>query len=399
MTEPGSGENTRAVHGPAARVPGETPVGLPVYRTAVFGFATAGDYAAVLGDLRPGYVYSRIDNPTADAFAASLMAMETAGVDGEFAAQPFASGMAAISTVLLTLCRADSHVVLQRPVYGGTVGLLQHVLARFGVSYTFVDGPAEAEAAIAPGTAAVWAETIANPMLTVADLPGLADVAHRHGLPLVVDSTFATPVVCRPLRYGADVVVHSATKYIGGHSDVTGGVVVGTVELVRQIRAARIDLGGSLAPDDAWLLHRGLQTLPLRVERHCANAWAVARAVDGHRNAEQVHYPGLAGHPDHALAVKLFEPDRFGGVVTVVPVGGREAGQRFCDGLRLGDNATSLGGTHTVVSHVASTTHRQLDDRELAAVGIPPAAVRVSVGLEDAEDIAADLVRALDRLG
>jgi O-acetylhomoserine/O-acetylserine sulfhydrylase-like pyridoxal-dependent enzyme len=398
LTDAGLGENTRAVHGPTPPVPPEPPVGLPVYRTAVFGFATAEDYADVLNDVRPGYVYSRIDNPTADAFASGLLALETAGVEGDFAAQPFASGMAAISTTLLALCQAGSNVVLQRPVYGGTVGVLLHILSRFDVTHRFVDGPVEAEAAITADTALLWAETIANPMLGVADLPGLAEVAHRHGVPLVVDSTFATPVVCRPLQHGVDLVVHSATKYIGGHSDVTGGAVLGERGLVRRVRAARVDLGGSLAPDEAWLLHRGLQTLPLRVERHCANALAVARALEGHRNLEMIRYPGLAGHPDHPLAVKLFEGDRFGGVVTVVPVGGRLAGQRLCDELQLASNATSLGGTHTVVSHVASTTHRQLDDDGLAAAGIPPGAVRVSVGLEEAEDVAADFARALDRL-
>ncbi|HVA61078.1 MAG TPA: aminotransferase class I/II-fold pyridoxal phosphate-dependent enzyme [Mycobacteriales bacterium] len=401
MAEPSEpGTHTRAVHLPVPPPPSQPPIGLPVYRTAVFGFDTAEAYADVLADPTLGYVYSRIDNPTADAFVAGLTALEAGGLpvaDGQAAAgQPFASGMAAISSTLIALCSAGSHVVVQRQVYGGTYGLLAHVLARFGVAATFVDDVEGARAALRPETALVWAETIANPMLTVADLPGLAAVAHEAAVPLVVDSTFATPVVCRPLAHGADLVVHSATKYIGGHSDVTGGAVIGHPDLVRAIRATRIDLGGALAPDEAFLLHRGLATLPLRVERHCANAGSVARALVGHPAVAAVHYPGLPSHVDHQLAVELFEKNLFGGVVTVVPVGGREAGQAFCNRLRLATNATSLGGTHTVVSHVASTTHRQLDDAALAGAGIDPAAVRISVGLEDAEDIVADLVAALE---
>lgn len=396
MTEPGAAENTRAVHGPLHDPPAERPFGLPVYRSAVFGFDSAESYAEVLADVRSGYVYSRIDNPTADAFAAALAAMEGYGVAEEVTGQPFASGMAAISTVLLALCASGSEVVVSGQVYGGTVGLLQHVLSRFGVRAKFVDGPEQASRALSAATALVWTETIANPTLAVADLPGLAAVARAGGVPLVVDSTFASPVVCRPLELGADLVVHSATKYIGGHSDATGGAVVGGPELVRRIRAARIDLGGSLAPDEAWLLHRGLATLPLRVTRHCSSAAALAASLEGHPGLARVYYPGLASHPGHELAVKQFQGGRFGGIVSVVPVGGRVAGQQFCNRLRLAANATSLGGTHTVVSHVASTTHRQLDDAALAAAGIAPAMVRISVGLEDPEDLLADVQGALE---
>jgi cystathionine gamma-synthase/O-acetylhomoserine (thiol)-lyase len=313
--------------------------------------------------------------------------------------------MAAISTVLLSLCRAGSHVVAPAAVYGGTYGVLEHVLARFGVTTSFVDG-ADAEAvraALRPETAVVWAETIANPTTTVADLPALADVCREAAVPLVVDNTFASPAVCRPLQWGAALVVHSATKYVGGHSDATGGVVVGDVDLVARVRAARIDLGGGLSPDDAFLLHRGLITIPLRVARHCATARAVAAALSEHRNVERVDYPGLPSHPQHAVATSLFdagpEGRRYGGIVTVTPRGGRAAGPALCDRLRLGEVATSLGGVHTVVSHVASTTHRQMDDAALAAAGIAPAAVRFSIGLEDADDLVADVTAALDALG
>jgi cystathionine beta-lyase/cystathionine gamma-synthase len=406
IVEPGEtksgGEGTRAVNTPRPAPPRQPPVGLPTYRTSTFEFETAQQYADVLGDREGGYTYSRIDNPTADAFALGVAALEGYGCDRSVAAQPFASGMAAISTVLLTLCSAGRHVVAPAAAYGGTYGVLEHILARFGVDRTYVDGT-DADAvrdAITDRTAVVWAETIANPTTAIADLPALAAVCAQAGVPLVVDNTFASPVVCRPLAWGADLVVHSATKYLGGHSDVTGGAVAGDVELVARVRRARIDLGGSLGPDEAFLLHRGLATLPVRMNRHCATALAVADALAGHPAIERIDYPGLPDHPQHELAGKLFEtgPEgrRYGAIVTITPRGGRDAGMRLCDGLRLGRVATSLGGVHTLVSHVASTTHRQFDDAALAAAGIPPAAVRVSIGLEDADDLIADISRALD---
>ena len=399
-----NGEGTRAVHLSRPAPPDQQPLGLPAYRSSAFVFDTAQAYSDVLGDRLPGYSYSRVDNPTADAFALAVAELEAHGVDVAVAAQPFASGMAAISSVLLTLCSAGSHVVAPAAVYGGTYGVLEHVLARFGVSISFVDGT-DVEAvrsALRDETAVVYAETIANPTTAVADLPALAAVSRDAGVPLVVDSTFASPAVCRPLQWGADLVVHSATKYLGGHSDATGGVVVGDVDLVAAVRRTRIDLGGMLAPDEAFLLHRGLATLPLRVARHCATALALAEALAEHPAVERVEHPGLPTHPQHALAGKLFdagsEGRRYGAIVAVSPRGGREAGMALCDGLRLGRVATSLGGVHTVVSHVASTTHRQMDDAALAAAGISPSTVRISVGLEDADDLIRDVSSALDTL-
>jgi cystathionine beta-lyase/cystathionine gamma-synthase len=394
------GEHTRAVHTPAPPVPEQEPMGLPVYRTAAWAFETADEYRDLLNDSRAGYSYSRTDNPTADAFAQGVAALEGVNVDGPVAGQPFASGMAAVSTTLMALTGAGTHVVCAREVYGGTYGLLTDLLARFGVTTTFVDMTDldGVRAAIRPESTVLWGETLANPTMTVVDLPGLAAIAQTAGLTFVVDSTFASPAVCRPLEYGVDVVVHSATKYIGGHSDVTGGVAVGAPELIGRIRRDRNELGGSLSPDDAFLLHRGLATLPLRVARHCATALAVASALAEHPAIVRVDYPGLPGHRDHGLAVKLFDDGRFGAVVTVTPRGGAAAGLALCDRLRLMRIATSLGGTHTKVSHVASTTHRQLGPEALAAAGIDPGAVRISVGLEDADDLVADVVQALSAL-
>lgn len=385
--------DTRAVHAPPATVPAQPPYAPPVYRTSVFQFGSAEEYADVLGNRAPGYVYSRIDNPTTDAFAAAVAALE-----GADAGQPFASGMAAISTTLLTFLSAGDHVVAQSALYGGTYGLLHHLMPRWGIDTTFVDSVAEAAAAMRPTTRVVWTETLANPTMRVADLPAFARVAHDGGALLAVDSTFATPVVCRPLEWGADLVVHSATKYIGGHTDATGGVVVGRPDLIEAIRLVRGELGGMLSPDEGFLLHRGLTTLPLRVRRHCASALAFATELAAHPRVTRVDYPGLPGHRDHALASELFTDGLFGGVVTVTPAGDRAAGQRLCNGLQIAGNVTSLGGAHTIVSHIASTTHRQLDDAALAYAGIAPSAVRVSIGLEDVTDLVTDFTQALDQL-
>ena len=399
------GENTRAVHLPPPPETMQRPVGTPIHRTAAFEFGSSGEYSAVLGDQLPGYSYSRIDNPTVDAFARAVAALEGANLARWPAAQAFASGMAAISGVFWTFLRAGAHVVCSSAVYGGTYSLLRTTLARFGVETDFVDiSDLDAvRAAMRPTTRIVYAETIANPTTAIADLRKLAEIAHDQGALLVVDSTLAPPVICRPLEHGADLVIHSATKYIGGHSDVTGGVVTGEVELISQIRAVRVDTGGALSPEDAFLLRRGIETLPVRVRRQCSTAAVFAATLARHPAVLRVDYPGLGTHSQHELARRMFDvgPEgvRFGAVVTVTPFGGRPAGMAFVDKLRLAAVATSLGGTHTVVSHVASTTHRQLDERALAAAGIDAGAVRFSIGLEDAEDLVSDAYVALQSLG
>lgn len=379
---------------------------MPVWRTSTFGFATSQEFADVLAGTAPGYTYTRIDNPTVDAFASAVASLEAEPSEGldDVVADAFGSGMAAISAVLMTFTGAGTHVVAPAGCYGGTWSLLSTLLARFGVETTFVDGadPVAYAAAVRPTTRVVWAETLANPTMVVADIPALATVAHDAGALLAVDSTFASPSVCRPLGWGADLVVHSATKYLGGHSDATGGVVVGRRELVREIRATRIDTGGILAPDEAFLLRRGLATLPLRMEQHCRSALQVAQALAKHQAVERVDYPGLPEHPGHDLAQRLFARGpygtRFGAVVWVVPHRGRDAGMRFAESVRLPTTGASLGGAHTLIGHAASTTHRQLDDAALAAAGIDPGGVRISVGLEDADDLVADLLHALDAL-
>ena len=399
-----AGEHTRAVHTPGLPPPTQRPAGLPVYRSAAFVFKSAEEYADVLNDRIPGYSYGRIDNPTADAFATAVAALEAANVDQEIEGQPFASGMAAVSAVVLSITSAGSHVIAPCEVYGGTYELLHRLMPRFGVTTSFVD-MADLDAvrsAVRDETCLIMCETLANPTMGVANLPELADIAHGAGVLLVADSTFATPAVCRPLEWGADLVLHSATKYIGGHGDATGGVIVGAPQLTRPTRAIRSEVGGALAPDEAFLLHRGLATLPLRMDRHCSNGLAFAQAMNEHPAVTRVHYAGLADHRDHALAGKLFDigtsGTRYGGIVTIEVAGGKAAGLRLCNLLRVAHIASSLGSVQTKVSHIASTTHRQLDDAALAAAGLDPSAVRVSVGLEDVDDIIGDFTQALDQV-
>ena len=399
------GENTRSVRLPVPAPPGQQPLAMPIYRTAAFGFGSSAEYAAVLDGAVHGFSYSRIDNPTVEAFCAAVAALEGVNLSYQAASQAFASGMAAISTVFWAFARAGAHVVAPSAIYGGSYSFLRNVASSFGVQTDFVDMTdlAKVKAALRIGTAIVYAETLANPTVAVTDLAGIARLAHEAGAMLVVDSTLAPPVICRPLEHGADLVLHSATKYFGGHSDVTGGVVTGHPGLIKRIRDIRIDTGGSLGPDDSYLLRRGLETLPLRVRRQCATAQLLAASLVRHPAVRTVYYPGLSQHPGHGLARRQFdagpEGTRFGAILTVAPYGGEEAAMAFADRLRLAQVATSLGGTHTKVSHVASTTHRQMDSAALAAAGIDPGSVRFSVGLEDGEDLLADAMAALDSLG
>jgi cystathionine beta-lyase/cystathionine gamma-synthase len=377
---------------------------MPVWRSSSWRFDSSAEYADVLGDRIPGFAYSRIDNPTVAAFAAGVAALEGAAAPEDVAGQGFPSGMAAITTVFMTFLRAGSHVVAPAPVHGGTRSLLTSVLSRFGVTADFVDYAdlRNVRSALRPATKIIFAETLADPTMAVADIRGLYRIAREAEALLVVDSTLATPVVCRPLEHGADLVVHSATKYIGGHDDCTGGVVVGRPDLIERLREVRVDTGAALSPDDAFMLRRGLETLPLRVRRMCATAMVFAAAVAKHPRVRGVDYPGLVTHPGHDLARHLFdsgpEGTRFGACVTITPLGGYQAGISLADGVRLTRVASSMGGTHTKASHVASSTHRRLDAAALAASGIDGGAVRFAIGLEDAEDLIGDVTAALDAM-
>jgi O-acetylhomoserine/O-acetylserine sulfhydrylase-like pyridoxal-dependent enzyme len=383
---------TRAIHAGRLPLPAEPPLAAPIWQTSTFVFDDAEHYAHTLQQPREGYVYTRYENPTTAALEATV-----ANLEGAAEGLATASGMGAIATVLLSLAGAGDHVVAQRELYGGTHSLLAHTAPRFGIEVDFVDagGPDAVRAALRPTTRAIYAETVANPTLTVADLPALAEVAAAAGVPLVVDNTVASPFLCRPVEHGAAVVVHSATKYLGGHSDVVGGLAL-FAEPERHDAAwrAMIELGASPDPFAAWLVLRGVKTLPLRMRAHGANARRLAELLDAHPKVARVHWPGLPSHPTAPLAAKLLDGDP--GMLSFDLEGGRVAGRRFIEATRVAKLAASLGSTETLVSHPASTTHRQFSPEALAAAGIGEGMVRVSVGLEDGADLAEDFTQALE---
>ena len=386
------GFSTRAIRA-ASRVPDapQPPVNVPIYQTATFQVADAAELAELLKFERPGHSYTRYSNPTHAALEAALAELE-----GAAAGLATASGMAAIHAVILSVLRTGDDLVMPRAVYGGMVGLAGSVLERSGIGHSAVDTTdlAQVEAAIGPRTRLVWVETISNPTTAVADIAALAELAHDRGVLLAVDNTFASPALANPLALGADLVVHSATKYIGGHSDLTGGVLVGPAERVAAARTILINAGGNASPFEAFLALRGLKTLALRMERHSASALAVARALEGASGVARVLYPGLASHPQHRLAARTLCDGMAGGMLAVELAGGRRHGERFLERVRVAVHATSLGGVETLVSHPASSSHRQLADDELADAGLSPGMVRVSIGLEDEADLVEDLVGA-----
>ena len=387
-----TGFSTRAIR--AASDPPEVPqepVNVPIYQNSTFAFATAAELGDVLEFRSPGHSYSRYSNPTHAAFERAIAELE-----GGEAAHITASGMAAIHGAILSLVRAGDEVVAPGSIYGGTFSLLRRVLDRCGITHRFVRtaDPAAYEAAINDRTRLIYAETIANPTVDVPDLAVLAHLAHRHGLPLVVDNTFASPYLCNPLELGADLVVHSMTKYIGGHSDLLGGVVLGSAERVAGARHVVIDAGGNAQPLEAFLALRGLKTLALRMERHSTTAFAVACELERHPEIERVLYPALPSHPHHATALRQLRGGMAGGMMAIQLAGGRQAGERFLERLRIAVHATSLGSVETLCSHPASSSHRQFSDSELEAAGLSPGLVRISIGLEDPQDLIEDLSTA-----
>ena len=387
------GFNTRAVQAWRTAEPIEQhPASMPIYQTSTFSFDDVETFAGVgKTKISGGYLYTRWANPTTDALARAVSALE-----GAESSACYASGMGTIHATLSSLARAGDHIVSASQIYGGTHGLLTEVIPRAGIDVSFADvtNHAAIEAAFRSETRVLFCETIGNPTLPVADLEALAEIAHRRGALLIVDATFTTPYLFRALTHGADLVLHSATKYLGGHSDVTGGVVSGAAELIARVRHLGIDLGATLSPFDSWLILRGVQTLGLRMERICDNALALATFLEEHPRVDRVVYPGLASHPQHELARKLFG-DRYGGMVAFEVAGGAPAGRRVLERVRVASAAASLGGTKTLIVHPVSVTHTQLSPEQLRAAGITEGTMRVSVGIEDVEDIIDDLDGAL----
>jgi O-acetylhomoserine (thiol)-lyase len=418
--------DTLALHAGQQPDPATGARAVPIYQTTSYVF-TDPDQAASLFNLeRAGHIYSRISNPTV-----AVLEERVAALEGGVGAVATASGQAALHLAIVTLMDAGSHIVASKSLYGGSTNLFKLTLPRFGIETSFVDprDPAAFEAAIRPKTRLLFAETIGNPGLEVLDIAKVAEVAHRHGLPLLIDNTFATPYLCRPFEHGADLVLHSATKWLGGHGLAIGGILVdggrfdwqasgkfptmtepyagydGLVYLdsfgpsafhMRARTEGLRDFGACMSPQNAFYILQGVETLPLRIERHVANTKAIVKFLATHDAVAYVLHPSLASHADYRLAKKLL-PKGAGSMISFGVKGGREAGRRFIEGCQLASHLANVGDAKTLVIHPASTTHLQVGAQALAAAGVGEDMIRLSVGLEDPDDIIADLDHALRR--
>ncbi len=396
------GFNTRCVHGSHRsdeRWHRAMPVSTPIFQTSTFAFENADHGAAIFAGENDGFLYTRLGNPTQETLEEKM-----ASVEGGEAALALASGMAAATTAVLTLCESGDHIVSGDTLYGGTHQLFTHTLPRLGIEVTEVkaDEPANFEAAITDRTKLIYLESPANPTLVLTDIAAVAEIAHARGIPVLVDNTFCTPYLQRPLELGADIVLHSCTKYIGGHGDAIAGMLVGSEEFITRARFETLrDVGGCISPFNAWLLIRGLKTLSVRMDRHCINSLKVAEWLETHPKVTRVIHPGLPSHPQHELAKK--QQSGFGGLVSFHVAGTdamtpREAGKVVMDNVHLCTLAVSLGDVDTLIEHPGTMTHSTYSEEELLKVGIDPAMIRLSVGLEDPEDVIADLEQALARI-
>ena len=418
--------DTKCLH--AGYRPGNgEPRNIPIIQSTTFRYETSEDMGKLFDLEASGYFYTRLQNPTSDAVAARLCALE-----GGTAAMLLSSGQAASFFSIFNIASAGDHVVASSEIYGGTYNLFAVTMKRMGIDFTFVDPDCsltELDAAFRPNTKALFGETIANPALTVLDIEKFANAAHAHGVPLIVDNTFATPWGCRPFEWGADIVIHSTTKYLDGHAAAVGGAIVDSGKFDWEAHADKYpglttpdesyhgitytkkfglegayinkataqlmrDFGSTPAPMNAWLLGMGMETLPLRMARHCENGLAMARHLQSHPKVAWVRYPGLPGDKYHDLA-KKYLPRGASGVVSFGVKGGRAAAEKFMAGLELCSIATHVADAKTCVLHPASATHRQMNDAELAAAGVSPDLIRLSVGLEDPGDLISDVDRAL----
>ena len=397
---------------------------LPIYQTSSFVFDSA-EHAASLFNLQTfGNVYSRLSNPTV-----AVLEERVAALEGGRAAVASASGMAAETMALMTLLQSGDHVVAAGALYGGSVTMLAVSLAKFGIETTFVNAtkPEAFAAAMRPNTRAVYAESLGNPSMVVLDIAAVAEVAHAHGVPLIIDNTVPSPLLCNPLALGADIVVHSATKYLAGHGTTLGGVVVeggkfpwdngkfpGMTEPSKgyhgvkfyetfgdfgfsmrcRMESLRV-FGASLSPMSAWQILQGVETLPLRMQKHCDNALGVAKFLQADPRVAWVNYPGLSDHPQHALMQRQMRGAS--GLLSFGVKGGLDQGVKFIESAQFMSHLVNIGDTRTLISHPASTTHRQLDEAQQLAAGVPPDMVRISVGLENLNDILWDIDQSLDK--
>ena len=386
----GGGFQTRAIHAGKSenRTRAVTP---PIWQTTTFSADSSEHFAEIASAVRPAEFYTRYGNPTHREVEATVVALE-----GGEAALLTSSGMGAVFTALMSTLNAGDHVVAQTSHYAGAMTLFEELPRRFGVEVTTVDQTRAEDfaGALKDNTRVVYAESPTNPLMKITDLRAVAELARARGLTTIVDNTFATPVNQRPLEFGFDCVVHSATKYLGGHSDVTAGVIVSSREFVERAWHFSLLAGSILSPFDGWLLLRGLRTLGMRVARHNSNALALARFLEGHPRVERVHYPGLESHPQHGLA--RAQMSGFTGMLSAELRGGFEAAARLISSLRLATNAASLGGHETLIVHPAAMWRGYMTAEQLRARGLSDALVRVSVGIEDERDLLEDFGRALD---
>ena len=387
-----TGTSTIAVHADRGVHPSRA-VARPIYQTATFGAEDGEQFAQVAVERRGHDFYTRYGNPNHAQVAAVVAKLENAE-----AAMVTASGMAALTTAVLALVSAGDHVIGQKSTYGGTASVLMNLLPRLGVETTLVDQTdiRAFEQALTPRTRLILVESPSNPLLQITDLRAVADLARAHDVLTVADNTFATPVNQQPIAFGIDLVWHSATKYLNGHSDVSAGVLAGPAEYLDRIWDTGVLTGAVLGPIDAWLLLRGLRTLPLRMERHNANGQAIAEALADHPAVVHVHYPGLATHPQHKLAVDQLTG--FGGVLALELAGGFEAADAFLGRLRYARRSASLGGIESLAVHPASMWRGMLSDDQIAASGVPLGLVRLAAGTEDTADLVADVLNAVEEV-
>lgn len=392
MSKPRSGNyrpNTLAVRAGQVRGP-EGEHSEPIFATSSFVFRNAAEAAARFKGEVAGNIYSRFTNPTVRAFEERLAALE-----GGERCIATSSGMSAILSTCMGLLKAGDHIVSSRGIFGTSVMLFNNVLSRFGVATTFVDltDYAAWEAAIRPTTRLLFLETPSNPLMEIAEIRKLADLAHAHGCLLVVDNCFCTPILQQPLRLGADLVIHSATKYLDGQGRCVGGAVVGDRQRLDDIFAFLRTAGPTLSAFNAWVFLKGLETLPVRMKAHCENAGEVAAWLEQQPRVQKVYFPGLKSHPQHALAAS--QQSAPGAIVSFVVAGGQEAAWKMIDATQLFSITANLGDTRSTITHPATTTHHRLTDEQRAAAGIQPGLIRLSIGLEDVADLQADLAAAL----
>ena len=386
-----SGDSTRSVHESEPLDEQTGAVTAPIYETSTFGFRRAGDVPIAVGGFgERGYTYSRWENPTVVRLEKKLAAFEHGG-DGA----AFSSGMAAISTAVFAFLKKGSHVLAVRDLYGGTLGLLNDVLPGFGFRTTLVDTTdfGALELGVRKETGIVYIESPTNPTLKLVDIARAAKLAHANGAVLMVDNTFASPINQNPVDFGADVVLHSMTKYINGHADLVAGATIADKKASHRIKMMRRDFGGTLDPIPAWLILRGMKTMAIRVKQQNESAMVLAEFLSAHSKVKAVHYPGLKTHPQHQLAKK--QMNGFGGMLSFEIRGTARGAMKFTESVRVATLAASLGGVETLVSQPYNMTHAQMSAKERAETGIPETLVRVSVGIEDQEDLVADFKQAL----